>query len=357
MSFAKNINETNDLINKIDRYISDHESRQLDLLKDFAILSKNVHGFDKTIEKYSENIELFQSFFSAKNQLNCLGEQLVEEEKAKVAKVAADVAAAEEFKRKQEIEKLQQLQIAAQPREIETVDFVSKPFIQQKQLIDIKITETHQTLSLEEVPRFVHELCDATVQEDEKCKLVCQLQGFDSTVHIDWLKNGIPITHNPHYILYNDNGLCTLSIDKTLTDDSATFTCRATNQFGSTETTARLIVQQHEQTEMLFPPNFIRPLTNCKTSSGSSLLWKCFVEGNPLPTIQWFKNDVCIDVLPRYNILYNNGEATLRLDDLTIDDAGKFTCIAKNILGVDQCSAMLAITAPLQSIDSLVKVG
>lgn len=42
MSFAKNQHETDELINKIDRYISDHESQQLELLKDLAILSKNV---------------------------------------------------------------------------------------------------------------------------------------------------------------------------------------------------------------------------------------------------------------------------------------------------------------------------
>lgn len=42
MSFAKNQHETDELINRIDRYISDHESRQLELLKDLAILSKNV---------------------------------------------------------------------------------------------------------------------------------------------------------------------------------------------------------------------------------------------------------------------------------------------------------------------------
>ena len=42
MSFARNQHETDELINKIDRYISDHESRQLELLKDLAILSKNV---------------------------------------------------------------------------------------------------------------------------------------------------------------------------------------------------------------------------------------------------------------------------------------------------------------------------
>lgn len=357
MSFTKHAHETSDLINKIDRYISDHESRQLELLKDLATLSKHVYGYDKTIEKYSENIELFQSFFSTKNQLNMLGEHLAEEEKAQ--------AAADEQRRKQEAEKLQQreqLQLSQlnEPTR-ETVDFVSQPFVQQERLIDVKVIETsRQTFTLEsseEAPRFVRQLCDVTVQESERYQFVCQLQRAQPNIRIEWLKDGIPITNYPHYAVHNENDLCTLSIDETFTEDSAIFTCRATNHLGTAETSARLFIQHHEQTEMLFPPHFVSPLTNCKTASGSSLVWKCFVEGNPLPTIQWFKNDVSIDVSSRYNISYNNGEAIIRIDDLTVDDAGRFTCIAKNILGVDQCSATLTVTVALQSIDSLVKNG
>lgn len=367
MSFTKHPYETSDLIHKIDRYISDHESRQLELLKELAILSKNVYGYDKTIEKYSENIELFQSFFSTKNQLNMLGEHLAEEEKAK----AAAEAAAEELHRKQELEKQQQqqremLQLSQQSQPtIETVDFVSKPFAQQQhqheqqqQFVDVKITETsRQTFTMEEAPRFLQQLSDVSVQEGERYQFICRLQSDQPHIRIEWFKDGIPITNYPHYAVHNDHDLCTLSIDETFTEDSAQFTCRATNHLGLAETSARLFIRQHEQTEMLFPPHFISPLTNCKTVSGSTLVWKCFVGGNPLPTIQWLKNDVCIDVSPRYNISYNNGEATLRMDDLSVDDAGIFTCYAKNILGVDQCSATLSVTAAPQSIDSLVKNG
>lgn len=362
MSFTKHTHETTELINKIDRYISDHESRQLELLKELATLSKNAYGYDKTIEKYSENIELFQSFFSTKNQLNSLGEHLADEEKAK--------AALEEQQRKQQQEKLMKAEQLPQlnDKTIETVDFVAQPFAkplyqyqqqqpQQQQPIDIKITETRQTFILEESPHFVRKLNDVTVQEGEQYQFICQLKSSQPPVRIEWFKDGIPITSYPHYVVHNENGLCTLSINETFTEDSARFMCRATNHLGTAETSAGLFIQHNEPTEMLFPPNFVRPLTNCKTSSGSSLLWKCFVEGNPLPTIQWFKNDVCIDVSSRHNISYNNGEATLRMDDLTVDDAAIFTCIAKNILGADQCSAELTVTAPIQSIDSLVQNG
>lgn len=342
MSYIKRPGDTNELISKIDRYISNNESQQLERLRELAILSKNVYGYDKTMEKYSENIELFQTFFSTKNQLNVLGENLAEDEKTK--------AAADELQRKQEIQKQQQqqqqLQQFQQPQRIK-VDIGSAPFVQQQQ----------QQPVYDSAPRFIRQLNDITIQEGERHQFVCQLQSVQPNVQIEWLRNGASIRDSLHYEVCNENNLCTLSIGETFTEDSALFSCRATNHLGSAETSARLFIQHTVQTEKLFPPHFIRPLTNCQIASGSSLTWKCFVEGMPLPTIQCFRNGLCIDVLPRYNISYNNGEATLRMDDLTVDDAGIFVCSAKNILGVDQCSATLTIIAAPKSIDSLVKNG
>lgn len=294
--------------------------------------------------------------------MNALGEQLVEEQKAKeAAEAAAAIAAAEQLRRQQEIQKEQQIKQTVQSTEV--VDFVPQSILQQRQSIDMTITETRQKLSIDEAPRFIHQLRDAVVQEGEKCQMICQLAGWQPNIHIEWFKDGHPIfgpsniMARPHYVIRNENDLCTLSIEETHTEDSATFTCRATNNYGSAETSARLCIQPNEQNEVMCPPKFLNPLTNCKTSSSSSLLWKCFVGGNPLPTCQWFKNDICIDVSPRYNISYNNGEATLRLDDICADDAAKYTCVAKNSLGVDQCSALLTVTVVPQSIDSLGKNG
>lgn len=279
MSGIKRSDETNELVSKIDRYISSNESQQLEKLKELAILSKNVYGYDKTMEKYSENIELFQTFFSTKNQLNVLRENLAEDEKLKVA--------ADELQRKQEIlrqqqQREQQQQLLQQPLQAQQFQ-APQPFkadfgfVQQQQ---------PQQPAYDSAPRFIRQLNDVTVQEGERHQFVCQLQSIQPNVRIEWFKDGVFIRDSPHYKVCNENNLCTLSIDETLTEDSALFSCRATNHLGSAETSSRLIIQHSAQTEKLFPPHFIRPLTNCQIASGSSLTWKCFVEGMPLPTIQ-----------------------------------------------------------------------
>lgn len=138
-----------------------------------------------------------------------------------------------------------------------------------------------------------------------------------------------------------------LTINETFTEDAATFTCHISNCYGSAKTAAQLSIEHPEQyEETLFPPHFTRSLSNCTANVGSSMCWNCYVEGNPLPTIQWFKGEQCLDVEPRYDISFNNGESILRLDNLSSDDAGQFTIVAKNKLGVDQCSAELNVLAP-----------
>ena len=59
---------------------------------------------------------------------------------------------------------------------------------------------------------------------------------------IMWEKDGISISNNPDYMTTQDGTLCSLTIEETFTEDSARFTCRASNSAGSAETSAALKV-------------------------------------------------------------------------------------------------------------------
>lgn len=59
---------------------------------------------------------------------------------------------------------------------------------------------------------------------------------------IVWEKDGISISNNPDYMTTQDGTLCTLTIEETFTEDSARFTCRASNSAGVCETSASLNV-------------------------------------------------------------------------------------------------------------------
>lgn len=74
----------------------------------------------------------------------------------------------------------------------------------------------------------------------------------------------------------------------------------------------------------------------------------CKAEGNPLPTVQWYKDEVCIDNDPEYQITYNNGEALLKIDHASISHNGKYACVASNRLGSDSTASKLFVNGKLK---------
>lgn len=72
---------------------------------------------------------------------------------------------------------------------------------------------------------------------------------------ISWLKDGMAITNNPDYQTTFDerDGTCCLTIEETFADDSARFTCQASNLAGFAQTTAVLRVQGDSFSLIFFP--------------------------------------------------------------------------------------------------------
>lgn len=336
MPFIKSANEAIELTNKIDLYISEHESKQLEKLNELAAISKTVYGFDKTMEKYSENIELFQSFFSHKSQLSALVEQIAIDNEAKRDEEKRE---RERQQREEEFERIRQRQ-----REEEE--------LLRQQQIEIAEFEYQEAVSSHESPRFTRELGDATITEGDRHTFECQVIG-NPPPRVEWFKDGIPIKNCPDYAIRNLDGVCSLIIEETFTEDSARFSCTATNSLGSAETSGRLFVKEVEPENIPTPAHFIRPLQNSTVTEGASLLLECMAAGNPLPTVQWFKNDDCIDNSPKYAITYNNGDARLRLDQIVCDDQAIYTCKARNALGGDQCSASVGVIAAVQPLPTV----
>ncbi|KAG8240058.1 hypothetical protein J437_LFUL019591, partial [Ladona fulva] len=95
--------------------------------------------------------------------------------------------------------------------------------------------------------------------------------------------------------------------------------------------------------DQLTPPLFTRNLVPSTAKEGSSYQLECCVSGNPLPTVQWFKNDICIDASPDYAITYNNGEAILRFEEVFLDDQAEYKCCATNCVGSEETKAKLTV--------------
>lgn len=435
--FVKTESEIIELIARVDSFITNNEPRQLEDLKNLAIMSKRIHGYDKTIEIYSSNIELFQAFFTIKSELCGLMDKMrfSEEQKQRQLRVEDERRAQDQLRnqehqlrekeeqrirehrlqeesrlqecirhqeqlraqeqlwaekqlhleqelhaqelllleekrraqeqqlrlqeqlRQQEVRMQEQLQSSQQHPENHQSQSKCDKETQFNKTVLIQSTESHTITqnnineyysingeAAKQPPIFTMHLCDATVQEGDRCTFKCCVIGYPMPT-VEWFKDGISAKINSDYHTSFDNGLCTLSIDETLTEDSAIFICKASNGVGCAETKCRLVVTEQDEANILIPPNFIRLLESCAVVQGSPFELRCKVEGNPLPTVQWFRNTDCIDHTHQHGVTYNNGEAILRFDNVRLNDDAVYTCKASNMIGFDQTSAKLNVIA------------
>ena len=80
--------------------------------------------------------------------------------------------------------------------------------------------------------------------------------------------------------------------------------------------------------------------TNVTTLSGKSVKLLCPVTGEPKPRVFWYKD--AIELEPSDKVALGvNGE--LVLEDVGIEDAGRYTCMATNEHGRDKMSSMVDV--------------
>lgn len=251
----------------------------------------------------------------------------------------------EEQRSRQALLQQQQDQLREQlERQKQKADEVDRE--QRTKIVEENITTVNTTQTFTEItyapPTFVRPLVDAVIQEGDRFTFQCAVVGNPEPT-VEWFKDGLSIQNNPDYKQTFDRGLCTLTIEDPFAEDSARFTCKAANSVGVADTVAVLSVKESQEIIMLTSPTFTRLLENGVAREGAAFEFRCSVTGNPLPTVQWFKNDECIDHLKDFQISFNNGEALLRFEEVFLEDQAVFTCKATNPYGKEQCSAALSV--------------
>lgn len=298
-----------ELIDELEKYVMDNKQAQLDDLKILSQISRNLFGSDKTENLYADNIFIFQSFEKMKSDIV----ELVKDLKGKEDPVAM----------------------------INEID--NKILVIESTEESVRHENIHEIVPVieNEAPQFSRYLESAEVTEGDSFVFECVVHGYPEPL-IQWLKYNQPIINGPSHKISQTGGKCRLEIPSVANSDAAVFSCIATNVAGTSQTTANLIVKQREAIK-LTPPSFLRLLQNAYTNEKSSFEFNCLVTGNPLPTVQWFRNDICIDNDMNYNITYNNGNAILHMPSVRVDDQGVFTVKASNQIGHNECSAILSV--------------
>lgn len=303
------------LIDEIEKYVFENKQTQIDDLKRLSQLSTEIFGFDKTENLNADSLFIFQSF---------------EKMKSDIVDIVSDLKAKED--------------------PVAMINEIDKNILVIESIEEApKVENVHEIVPVveSEPPKFLKYLESGDVNEDDRFVFECVVRGLPEPT-VEWLRYNTPISNTNNYKISNSAARCRLEFANVKMSDAAVYSCIATNNFGTSQTTANLIVNELPKEEsQLAPPTFVRVLQNAYANERASFEFNCLVSGNPLPTVQWFRNDNCVDNNTNYNITYNNGLASLQIASVKVEDQGIFTVKASNEVGHNECSAIFSVEGKL----------
>ncbi|PFX12078.1 Roundabout-like 2 [Stylophora pistillata] len=94
-------------------------------------------------------------------------------------------------------------------------------------------------------------------------------------------------------------------------------------------------------------PSIVTPRKSTVVNETGTASFQCEVEGNPQPKVTWLKDNSSLPVNKRII----PSDAGLLINDVTSNDGGMYTCVAKNILGRMKSLAELSVQAGLIHVE------
>ncbi|XP_044003588.1 titin isoform X2 [Aphidius gifuensis] len=245
--------------------------------------------------------------------------------------------------------------------------------IQLKEAEINKVPEMFVDMAPQQAPVFTSHLNNFdTLCDGQHVYIEAQVEPrADPHLRTEWFKNGVPLQTGTRLRSTFDFGLVTLSINNLRTDDSAIYTCKATNHFGEAVSTCSIKVNerpslitetfhpdaisklnaleqsQHDSLECPEPeydqPIFINHLNNVVSTEGENVHFECQVEPSKDPTmkIEWFINGKMIPIGARFKSTYDFGQITLDINHTGEEDSGVVTVKATNSKGSAQTTGTL----------------
>ncbi len=104
------------------------------------------------------------------------------------------------------------------------------------------------------------------------------------------------------------------------------------------------------------PPIFAEALKPIRASDGEEVIFTCKVQGNPMPTVEWFYGEQNLSGREEYAVTFDpmSGLTELLIPECFPEDAGIFKCIAANPVGEATSAAELVVSVP--SLEAVMEV-
>ncbi|XP_075945499.1 neuronal cell adhesion molecule-like isoform X2 [Anarhichas minor] len=170
----------------------------------------------------------------------------------------------------------------------------------------------------------------------ESSVLTCRASGTPKP-SVSWSMNGVPIENSPKDLSrkVEDD---TIIFTDVQTGSSAVYQCNVSNDFGYLLSNAFVNVLS-EPPRVLTQANKVYQIIK-----NHQALMDCASFGSPIPKITWFKDSRSSTLDGDPYILHDNG--TLEIHVAQAHNSGKYTCVARNILGIYENHIYLEVKEP-----------
>ncbi|XP_076362329.1 protein Obscurin-like isoform X2 [Tachypleus tridentatus] len=176
-------------------------------------------------------------------------------------------------------------------------------------------------------PEILQDMLPAEVTVGQPAKLKAQFCGQPKPL-ITWLKNGEEVSPNDHIkVSEDDDGNVELTIDSSITEDSGKYTVVAVNEAGDVSTGAKLTVKNPS----VHKPEIKDGLKATEFIEDHPGYLEIKISTEPKAKVKWTKDGQEILPSEHFTIVEKpDGIVALIIDNVTPQDAGKYTVIVYN---------------------------
>ncbi|RZF43883.1 hypothetical protein LSTR_LSTR007219 [Laodelphax striatellus] len=197
-------------------------------------------------------------------------------------------------------------------------------------------------------PKIITEIKTQEASIGGSAMLELKIEGYPKP-EIMWTKGDEEIkADSRHKFLYEDEESMSLVIKNVQQEDEGDYQVKAVNDLGMDSEVIHLTVKA--------PPKFKKKLTDTDTMVSKQIKLSVQVEGSPKPSVQWYKDGLCIKASDRVKLFEEaSAEYTLLIEEARLEDAGSYSVVATN--EVNQCSdfCKVQIRSPPRFIKGMEK--